>query len=205
MVEPWLDRVLDFSAQYEATPGRAPVLQGLVRLHNDSAGRFMACETATSFTRLLDAETVRFFHEQGLDEIYRHELPARLQPLLEGTGFTGCLGVDALLHRMPDGALALRPVVEINPRCTMGRLTLALTEYVRPGLRLTFRIHHGRDYKAAGCATAVEYAAAFPAVETAQHQSRTVITSGTLCLNDPATSGKFLATLTVTPQTKEGR
>ncbi len=197
VVEPWLDRVLDFSAQYEVALNEKPVLRGMVRLHNDAAGRFTGCETASSFTRLLAGEAVRFFHENNVDDCYRHRIPALLSRLLGGTGFQGCLGIDALLHRDLAGRLALRSVVEINPRCTMGRITLALTPHVRPGLALAFRIHHGRDFAAAGCGTPAAFAATLPQLETTIHQDRTVITGGTLCLNDPATARKFLATLSV--------
>src|SRR3569832_1248209 len=59
VVEPWLDRVADFSVHYDVAPGSPPKLRGMVRLYNDSGGRFIACTAARMFSRLLPPEAAR--------------------------------------------------------------------------------------------------------------------------------------------------
>lgn len=120
VVEPWLERVMDFSALYEMKPG-APVLLGLTRIENDAAGRFHAIRVATKWGRLLDPDLAAFlFREAGVMDLYQERIPAVLGGLLPG--YSGPLCVDAMVHRRGDGSLALKQVVELNVRMTMGRI-----------------------------------------------------------------------------------
>ena len=121
VVEPWLDRVLDFSALYEIKPGGAVSLVGLTRMENDAAGRFLGIRVSPKWGTLLDPEIAVFlFREARVMEIYQQEIPALLPTLLPG--YVGPLGVDAMVHRQPSGALSLKPVVEMNVRMTLGRV-----------------------------------------------------------------------------------
>ncbi len=121
VVEPWLDRVLDFSALYEIKTGGVVSLVGLTCMENDAAGRFLGIRVSPKWGTLLDPEIAVFlFREARLMEIYQEKIPALLPTLLPG--YVGPLGVDAMVHRHPSGALALKPVVEMNVRMTMGRI-----------------------------------------------------------------------------------
>ena len=68
----------------------------------------------------------RFLHEgtRSRLETALETLADRLPRWFEGTGYTGPVGIDALVWRDPGGALALHPLVEINPRRTLGRALL---------------------------------------------------------------------------------
>lgn len=121
VVERWLDRRLDFSALYEMKPGGEVSLIGLTHLENDAAGRFLGIRVGGKWGSLLDPEMAAFlFREARVMDWYLEKLPACLPGLLPG--YVGPLGVDALVHRRPDGRLALKPVVELNVRLTMGRI-----------------------------------------------------------------------------------
>ncbi len=120
VVEPWLERVLDFSALYEMKPGGEADLLGLTRMENDAAGRFVGIRVGPKWGRLLEPEHAEFLFREGAMEIYRNEMPRLLADLLPG--YVGPLCVDALVHRRPDGSLALKRVVELNVRMTMGRI-----------------------------------------------------------------------------------
>ncbi|MCA9118313.1 MAG: hypothetical protein KDA79_24785, partial [Planctomycetaceae bacterium] len=48
-------------------------------------------------------------------------------------GYSGPLGIDVLQYRDADGAASVRPLMDINPRLTMGRLSLALAHLLEPG------------------------------------------------------------------------
>ncbi len=121
VVEPWLDRVLDFSALYEMHPGGRAVLLGLTHMENDPAGRFLGIRVAPKWGSLLTPDLAAFLYGkvQALPT-YQEKIPELLAGLLPG--YTGPVGVDAMVHRRSDGALALKHVVELNVRCTMGRV-----------------------------------------------------------------------------------
>lgn len=121
VIEPWLDRVLDFSALYEMKTGGEAVLLNLTRIENDAAGRFLGIRIGPKWGNLLEPEIAEFlFRGAEVMRLYQETVPAALKNLLPG--FTGPLCVDAMVHRRGDGSLALKPVVELNVRMTMGRI-----------------------------------------------------------------------------------
>lgn len=200
VVEPWLERVADFSCQYELTPGVLPKLKGQVRLWNDAGGRFLACESAPAFTRLLPPEAARCLHETGAEKLYGEELPVLLSGLPGLDRLHGNLGIDAFLYRDLAGRIRLRPLVEINPRTTMGRITLDLRRLVDPSRRFRFRIMHRRAVLAAGHASLAAYATLLQQTEPpvlADISSGPRITQGSLVLNDGEQAEAFLGILSV--------
>jgi uncharacterized ferritin-like protein (DUF455 family) len=121
VVEPWLDRVLDFSALYEMRANGTIEWIGMPRIENDDAGRFTGIRVSPKWGNVLEPDLAAFlFRDARAIEIYQNEIPAALPHVL--AGYVGPLCVDAMVHRRADGALALKPVVELNVRMTMGRL-----------------------------------------------------------------------------------
>jgi hypothetical protein len=121
VVEPWLDRVLDFSALYEMKPGGGSALLAMTRIDNDAAGRFLGIRIAPKWGNLLETELAEFlFREADVLGIYQERIPAVLNDLLPG--YAGPLCVDAMVHRRGDASFALKPVVELNVRMTIGRV-----------------------------------------------------------------------------------
>ncbi len=131
-IEPWLDRVLDFSALYEVNavakgnhPSDTVKLIGMTRIENDSSGRFLASIVHPKWSTGLDPEVSAFlFRDAGVNDWYRKRIPALIPKLLPG--YSGPVGVDAMVFRRPDGSLALRHIIELNVRMTMGRVALEL-------------------------------------------------------------------------------
>ncbi|MGC4015012.1 MAG: DUF455 family protein [Luteolibacter sp.] len=132
VIETWLQRVLDFSAIYEIEPEGRVRLTGMTVMENDSAGRFTGTRVAWKWGSMLDPECAAFFFgpAKGM-EWYETRIPEILPDLLPG--YRGPVGIDSMIHRLPDGSLALRPVVEVNVRMTMGRVALELQK--RPAFR----------------------------------------------------------------------
>jgi len=124
VVEPWLERVLDFSAQYEVSQ-EGIKLVGMTRVINDAAGRYMGTFVHHKWTSGLEPELTEFlFRESGVMQLYKDEIPKLLLNLVD-RNFRGNFGIDAMVYRGEDG-LKLRKVVEVNPRMTMGRVALEL-------------------------------------------------------------------------------
>lgn len=204
VVQPWIDRVFDFSAQY----GRGLRLLGYVRLHNDARGRFRACSLDRPLTRgadddaLEDALTRLFYgQERPVQRFFEETLPRRLRPHLDRLGYDGPLGVDAMVGRDPSGELRLYPLVEINPRHTMGRVTLELARFVVKGARLRFEILTRSDLQASPVETWSELAAyldtTHPRAVTVYQDGHRCLREGLLVLNDPDQAEAFLAVLRV--------
>jgi hypothetical protein len=89
----------------------------------------------------------------------------------------------------------LKPVVEINPRYTMGRLTIELMRQTAQGSHGLFQLVNSAALRAQSCESFVAYARArrqqFPLRLTEDSPPR--ILEGALCLNDPAQAQVCLA------------
>jgi len=181
-VEPWLARVLDFSIQYEMEDTGLRRL-GIIRLENDRRGQFRACVSGTKFCQGMPSELARFLMERALP-VYEKE--SRLVRLIETrlceAGYRGPVGVDAFVYRADNDELNLRQVCEINPRYTMGRLTLELGKKVAPGHMVKFELQKKQSEVGDN------------AIELDQNG---LLCGGQMCLNDPDKAQNFLAQLTV--------
>lgn len=138
VIEPWLPRVFDFSVHFDSDT-RGLRRLGFVQLENDRRGQFQACVASGKFCRGVSDEVARFLMGGALD-IYEKEIPEKIESLLHAADYRGPVGVDAFVFRAPDGNLCLRPVVEMNPRFTMGRLTWELMRRITHGRTARFEL-----------------------------------------------------------------
>ena len=202
VIEPWLERELDFSVQLEMGP-RNLKLCGYTGLINDRKGQFQANWAAANYNRRLPANVAGLFRERAdisgrLQHLYSNIL-AWLEVELQRAGFVGPVGIDAFVYRAPQGGYRLKPVVEINPRYTMGRLTVELMKRTCPGSSGLFRLVSRAQAHAEGFADFVGYARSmserFPLRLDGEPAPK--IREGALCLNDPAQAQVCLATFQV--------
>ena len=189
VVEPWLERLDDFSAQLEMTASGLR-LCGYTGLINDLKGQFRANWAAANFQKRVPAAITDHFREPK-DLAHRmqclfQEIFARLQAEL-GT-FRGPLGIDALVYRAADGRCRLKPIVEINPRYTMGRVTIELMGRASPGSQGCFQLVTPTMARQRGHSSLAAYAEwlqkQFPLQLAGEPVQK--IVSGVICLNDPA-------------------
>jgi uncharacterized ferritin-like protein (DUF455 family) len=139
VLEPWLDRVADFSALYERHADGAVETIGLTVLENDAAGRYTGTRVGRKWASLLDEEIAAYLHREAhAMDWYLSKIPACLTRLLPG--YAGPLGVDAMVYRGDDGSLKLKHVVELNVRMTMGRVALELMAKLSPQRQGSLRI-----------------------------------------------------------------
>ncbi len=161
VVEPWLERVLDFSIQLEMGP-RGLDLCGYTGLVNDRKGQFLANWAADDYTRSLPAAVAGLFSSRPDISTHLHRLYSEIFSLLaeelQRVGFVGPISLDAFVYRTPQGDCRLKPVVEINPRYTMGRLTVELMRHASPGTCGLFRLVNHAQARAEGCADFSAYA-----------------------------------------------
>ena len=198
VVEPWLERVVDFSVQLEMESSGLKLI-GYTGLINDAKGQFQANTAAPNFARALPPAVLACFREQpDASALLRRSFNAlvtRLEAELKSAEYRGPVGIDAFVYREPDGRCRLKPIVEINPRYTMGRLTLELMKRVAPGAQGRFRLLNAATLKAAGHADFVSYARHLGEQSPLRLEGDPVpkIRSGAICLNDPARAQAVLA------------
>ncbi|MEI6391314.1 MAG: hypothetical protein WCT12_09425 [Verrucomicrobiota bacterium] len=202
VIEPWLERELDFSVQLEMGP-RSIKLCGYTGLINDRKGQFQANWAAANHDRRLPANVAALFGEPAdisgrIQRLYG-EIFSLLETELQHAGFVGPVGIDAFVYRTDQGGCRLKPVVEINPRYTMGRLTVELMKQTCPGSCGLFRLVTRAQARADGFADFAAYARFLSERFPMQLEGEPVpkIREGVLCLNDPAPAQVCLATFQV--------
>jgi len=168
VVENWRERVVDFSLQCQMEEGGLRRL-GFVRLENDASGQFRASLAGGKITQGWPPELARFWM-QTVAEREWPELSA-LENWLRAADYRGPVGVDAFLYRLGD-ELKLRPMVEVNPRYTMGRLAWELARRVAHGRTIRFELVRNADVDALETADPVEL------------DDRHRLRSGTVVLNE---------------------
>ena len=122
LVEIWANRVLDFSVQVEVA-ATSRVL-GINRFWTNPTGNYQGAVVG-KWNQGLSAEYLRFIHENRMPQLMK-EAALHVAQAAHDLGYQGPLGVDAMLVQTPEG-LRLEPILEINPRYTMGRIALALS------------------------------------------------------------------------------
>lgn len=202
IIEPWLERELDFSVQLEMTPAGLK-LCGYTGLLNDARGQFVGNWAEPHYHTRIPAAVVALFAEppdiaRRLLQLYA-DIFVLLEALLRRAGFLGPLGIDAFVYRDAKGTPRVKPIVEINPRYTMGRLTVELMRQTCQGRSGWFRLINRAQLRAEGCADFAGYAKRlseqFPLRLEGEPTPR--IREGALCLNDPAQAQVCLAVFQV--------
>jgi len=208
VVEPWLERELDFSVQLEMTANGLK-LCGYTGLQCDARGQFVANFAESHHHKRIPAKIISLFTEpkdisNQLLEFYG-EVFSALEIELRKIDFTGPIGIDAFVYRTENGAVKLKPIVEINPRHTMGRVLVELMRQTFQNSFGTFRLVNTAQLRAEGFdnfpAYAKMLAEKFSLVFEGEPLPR--IRAGALCLNDPATAQVCLAVFQVSRHAPE--
>jgi hypothetical protein len=208
VIEPWMDRELDFSIQMEMGPGGLK-LCGYTGLINDLKGQFEANWTAPDFAQRPPAKVTAWFRDvpDFLKEIRAlyDDIRMALEIELERARYLGPIGIDAFVYRTATRDLRLKPIVEINPRYTMGRLTIELMKRTCPGSYGLLRLVNPAMARSAGHASLVDYARALrescPVRLAGEPVSK--IYQGIICLNEPRSDSVSMGVFTVARTVEE--
>ena len=203
IIEPWLKRVMDFSVQLEMSDKGLKIF-GYTGLINDHRGQFQASLAGRGWASDLPQSlrprlpVTKLYSRQPVFP-YNLLLP-ELEKQLENLGFRGPIGIDAFVYKHPKvKQFRLKPIVEINPRYTMGRLTLELMRHVSPGRMGRLHIVTRQQINQDGFDGFTDYAQELKFRVPFQREGSPVakISTGTLCLNDPELAVETLALFTV--------
>jgi uncharacterized ferritin-like protein (DUF455 family) len=198
VIEPWLEREADFSVQLEMSADGLK-LCGYTRLLNDAKGQYQGNFAESHFHTRIPTSIVTLFREPL--NISRHilQLYDQIFELLEAelrkVDFIGPLGIDAFVYRDAADVTRLKPIVEINPRYTMGRVLVELMRQASQGSCGLFRLVNQVELRTEGINTFGDYARKmteqFPLQLEGEPVSR--IREGAVCLNDPSKAKVCLA------------
>jgi uncharacterized ferritin-like protein (DUF455 family) len=202
VIEPWLERLVDFSLQLEMSDDGLRVC-GYTVLLNDARGQYLGNVAESHHHTRIPVAVVKCFPEvPGMSSRLLRLFGALVESLevrLRAAEFVGPVGIDAFVFRDATGAPRVKPVVEINPRYTMGRVTVELMRQVCQNSCGTLRVWNAASARADGCdnfpALAQKLVGENPLVLEGGPLHR--IRRGTICLNDPQQAHVCLATFEV--------
>ncbi len=203
VVEPWLERTADFSLQLEIEDA-GPRLLGFTGLEVDRRGQYLGNHVAPA-PHGLPAAVTRALRGSGLmppDALgFLREFAVFVGQRLAGEGYRGPLGVDAFVYRDADGRHRLKPLVELNPRHTMGRVALELMRGVCPGSEGRFHLVRRPAPDGTGGVGMEDVARRLATTRTLclSGNPRPRIRDGSLVLNDPSRATSCLAVFDVRP------
>lgn len=136
VVEPEYTRVADVSALFAVEADGAVRHRGMTRFITDLHGTWRATCVGDAAAGL-PPDLLRFFAGEGrLADSVPSRMTAeaeRVGAALFAAGHRGAAGIDGLVAARPEGGFALVPLIEVNPRHTMGHVALRLARRVAPG------------------------------------------------------------------------
>jgi len=146
VVEPELDREADITLQWHLGPNGPEDLKflGWTRQLVTPGRRYAGTQIGRPFDGLAP-ELKRFLVADKFRRLHQLKawLEARVVPALQALGHVGPFGVDSLVVKRDDSEsepYAFKPVVEINPRQTMGQVALRLERRITAGRSGRFAI-----------------------------------------------------------------
>jgi uncharacterized ferritin-like protein (DUF455 family) len=138
LLEPWLDKVAELSIQFVVHTGKTELL-GVRRFFTGPQLEYRGTDLDPRLTSL-GPDALRFLHSppgpSGGPSPLEHlkQLARDVGHELSRGGYEGPAGIDAILYKDPQGSFKLKPLSELNPRWTMGRIALAIENRVLPGV-----------------------------------------------------------------------
>ena len=143
VIEPWLERTEDLSAQLWIAPSGEFRILGTLRQELTPSGVWSAHAGVVDAAGAVSSSSR---HDEGL-----RSAAAYLARAAAKAGFYGICGLDAFVFRSSGGAEVLRPVVEFNARFTVGTISIGLVERalrcgtLRPPARFRFSGERGLE------------------------------------------------------------
>lgn len=202
VVEPWLDKVVDLSLQLQVD-GDGVRVAGWTRFFTDARGQYRGSFVSRRVDGL-DSEVRRCLYGNGRQRQRLHKLFDALAQHVGGPmgarGYVGPVGIDLFIYRQ-EGQLRLKPIVEVNPRRTMGQIALHLAQRVNSARTALWLVLSARDIAAAGFADIAAFARhmeeRYPPVLASDGLQ---LGGGVLCTTDPSQAQAFASFLLVAEQ-----
>ena len=186
IVEPYVDSISEFSFHFESVDGELAD-RGFTRLVSDIRGQYAASLIGDPLINLSN-DVKRFIHAKGESLLLASmkSLGEFLKPWVMKMNIEGPVAIDVMVYKQGE-AYFLKPIQEINPRYTMGRLALQLNKQICGGIISLFKLERTRNPKA----FAEEQQLKYPI----EYDSKARIKSGLITLNDPSQATAYQGNL----------
>ncbi len=202
VVEEFLDRVFDFSMQFEKSSKEIKFLSAQ-RFLTSPDGHFRGC-VIRKFDFMFTPDELELYYKKDFKE-YIQECGLRLQNFLQDNfsnfAYNGPICIDCFVYKK-NNSYFLKPIVEINLRNSFGRLALKLTKYIDYKSYALLKVEKIKSLqKKFHCKTKSELIQFFEQqnlslYENTKSQTR-LIQEAFLALNDLRSSESFVAYLEV--------
>lgn len=128
-VEPALDKILDFAAEFYSDGEGNVTYAGLSVFETQAQGQFVGCMLGTQ--EMLLQRLNEFISPE--DYLFLVEHIGLVLKEVVGSTYTGYMGVDMLIYKTSDGNYAVHPFVELNLRYTMGLVAMQMSrQFIHP-------------------------------------------------------------------------
>jgi hypothetical protein len=208
IAEPWLDKICDLSVLFKVESTSRVRVLCITRPLIDRTGKYCGHALGRPFSfpdangKAFDQDFFGKLYPGWMDQL--REAALKCGEKMHAAGFSGPAGIDAMVFREPgpqpaqSRPLMLRPVVEINPRYSMGRVAAALEHGLARGNTAIWLHIHNKLLQRTGCdsfaAFSKEMARRFP-LETVSTAGAVNVKSGFLPTTDPEIANGILTAL----------
>lgn len=142
VIEPELKRLVDLSYLWHMPPAtEETIFLGWTRPMVTSGRRYAGTHLRNAF-HACNSDLKRFLLSDRCLRLKQVAiwLESTLLTALRNQGYVGYIGVDAFVYEDDKQAFKIKPLVELNPRMTMGHQALGLEKRLAPGAEGEFRI-----------------------------------------------------------------
>ena len=194
VLEPWLEKQVDFS--FHGWIDQDQVLwKGITRFFTDSSGKYKGSFLGR-WDHQLSKDLSRFIHQFSTSELsfrqWSQQMVEEIGKELRNHQYQGPFSIDALVYQK-DSQYYWKPMVEINPRYTMGQVALKISEKLLHRKVGIWKIMQSKELKKRGFSHWTHFVEkmmqTFP-LEVSVNQQ---IISGFLATSDPYRAQEFFS------------
>jgi hypothetical protein len=198
LVEPWLDKLADISTHFDISRDGKIHFVGVTRFWTNANGQYRGHIIGRLFDDLGSQALEKWHHHEGWQMKLR-ETADRIGFELFDKGYFGPVGIDGLIY-WENQSLNMRPMIEINPRWSMGRIALSIEKNLAAKHCAVWIHVSAKDVSLSGHSSFLDFYNRMKSLHRQDiriHHNRKLIYSGVFALNDPATAEQSLAMLVV--------
>ena len=148
IIEPWLNRVVDFAFQFERKKGELKFI-GLSRFLADENGKYKA-NVINNFIYGLEKDLLKFLYQKLFNKSLVLSFMEKVKLILENndifSNYHGIIGVDAFVYKDENNDFKIRPIVEYNSRMNMGYLALKFRRLIDKNSYAFFEIINKKEF-----------------------------------------------------------
>jgi uncharacterized ferritin-like protein (DUF455 family)/transcriptional regulator CtsR len=150
IIEPWLNKIMDFSFQYECVNGKLRYIAS-TRFFTDDNGKYKS-NVINKFNLDLDKNILKFLYQEissknSLLSFFSQNIKNIIETNNVFKNYSGYMGVDLFLYFDENNKLMIRPLVEYNARMNMSYLSFNMEKIIHKSSYGLFEIIEKNSYE----------------------------------------------------------